>query len=155
MKKKIMVTVTGSQQLETDGQEAVTEKIEVIAGGTYYFRDEVRYISYDEHLEGLDTPIHNFWRIREGRAELSKKGPVQMKAVFVNGMPCSGIYETPYGPIPFELEDVMTELETSPQHVALSISYSMNLGGNRQVCRLRLLAEELEEVKIWQEEETE
>ena len=106
MTKEVMVTISGLQMSEEDG-----DSIEIVHIGEYYERGGSRYVLFDELYEGIAAPVKNVIKIRENRLEMRKSGPVTVNMVFEEGKSQRGTYAVPYGSFLIEIFTTGIRLE--------------------------------------------
>lgn len=98
MNKNIYVAITGMQVEYADMEEREDEAIEVISPATYFFKDGLHYVFYEEMEEGSTGVIQNKIVLKEDEfLEVTKKGMTNSSLKFDVKAEHNTNYETPYG----------------------------------------------------------
>lgn len=98
MKKDVLITISGTQ-VECEDLEANTrETIEIVNPATYFFKDGLHYVFFEEVHEGTTSVTKNKIVYKENESlEVIKKGVTNSDMKFHLEEQHLTNYETPYG----------------------------------------------------------
>ena len=83
MTKEVLISIKG---LQFEGpMNDRHEQVELIVAGSYYFKNGVHYLMYDEQMEGFPEPSRTMIRISPERVEMSKSGGFAVSMIFIEG----------------------------------------------------------------------
>ena len=60
MTKEVLISVTGMHMMDGDSSD-----VELVTTGKYYVKNGIRYILYDESIDGLEQPVKNVVKVRD------------------------------------------------------------------------------------------
>ena len=130
MTKDVMVTISGFHV-----EEEESDTIEMVHIGQYFERNDTQYLLYDEQLEGMSEPVKNRIKIRKGKMELQKRGPVTTNMVFEEGKRESSTYAIPYGSFLMETYTKKVEFHLEEDCLKAKAFYELNINGVRYAKR--------------------
>lgn len=134
MKKEVTVELLGIQDRE--GEE---ERVETRTQGTYCFRGNSHYISYEEEMAELPQKVKTLLHIGSGSFSMTKRGAVQVKIELIPGRRTQCMYRTPFGTIPMEIETKCVEIIEEEDRLLASAQYDLESAGIRlSTCRLEM-----------------
>ena len=93
MEKDVWVSVAGLQF----GDDPEGESIEIITPGSYYKKNDLHYVLYDEVSEGGDEVTKNVVRFDGNMLTISKRGFTNVEMIFEKNKRNMTNYVTPYG----------------------------------------------------------
>lgn len=123
MTKDVMISIRGIQF--DNGQDG--EKIESIQKGEYYYKNNSHYILYEEILEGIEEPVKNRIKFKEGEMHLHKKGPVNVSMEFLTEKKTLTNYRTPFGSLVIGLEAQKVKFEEEEKRILLDVDYVLEV----------------------------
>lgn len=94
MTKEVEIIINGASLEETN---AADNSVETRNKAEYFARNGFHYVTYEEQMEGVDTPIKNWLKFREDYFELRKSGALSSQMTFQEGKIYMTNYRTPYG----------------------------------------------------------
>ncbi|MFI3171535.1 MAG: DUF1934 domain-containing protein [Eubacteriales bacterium] len=98
MTREVLIAIAGTQIEETDSEVQDHEAIEIISPATYYFKDGIHYIFFEEVHEGIAGITRNKIVFKENEyLEVIKKGVTNSTMVFHCNETHVTNYETPFG----------------------------------------------------------
>lgn len=144
MTKKVMVTISGFQAVADD-----EDHIELVHIGEYYERSGTHYVLFDELMEGLSEPVKNRIKIKDGRLEVQKKGPVSANMIFEEGKSQSTTYAVPYGSFLIEILTNSVQIQKEENLIEVSAAYSLEINGVHGAdCDIRVKIEPRETFRL-------
>lgn len=145
MKKEVIVTVTGLLYMGSGEEES--DYIDVITPGTYYEKNEVHYLFYEEMMEGYDEPVRNMISIEPDRVLLKKSGIVATYMEFLPKTRTQTWYSTPFGKMDMDIYTQRIRIRESEEELAVDIRYHLGLmGDERNHCFVKVLVQPREGV---------
>lgn len=143
MTKNVLISIEGLQF----GQEASSDKIEVITPGGYYRKRDKHYIVYEEVSEDSDEVTKNMIRFDNDMVSLTKRGYVNVEMVFEKNKRNMTNYVTPYGSILVGIEASDITITESEDIICISIGYALDINyehlADCRICvNIRSLTEE-------------
>ena len=133
MTKDVLISITGVHTLDGDSGD-----VELITTGNYYEKNGVRYLLYDESMEGLDQPVKNVVKIRPDTMEIIKRGGVNVHMTFRRGVTVMASYVTPFGEMLVGITTERIRLEETDG--TLWVEYILEING-QQVSRCHITLE--------------
>lgn len=124
MTKDVLVSVTSFQTAQDE-----TEHMEAINKGSYYKKNDLHYVVYDEMMEGFEQPVKNMLKFKEGMLTVTKKGLLNVNMVFEEGKKSSCCYATPYGDMELSIDTTLVELLEEDNRICVKAFYSLGAGG--------------------------
>ncbi len=123
MKKDVSISIKGMHfQSTEDGGN-----IETIWQGQYYIKNDVRYIIYDEPIEGTDETCKSMIKFDHSMLSLSKKGPVSTTMLFKIGEKNLTNYNTPFGSIVIGIDTKNISFTEFEDLVRIDVNYSLDV----------------------------
>ena len=59
--------------------------VELVTTGNYYEKNGIRYLLYDELMEGLSQPVKNVVKVREDSLEIIRRGEIHAHMTLKKG----------------------------------------------------------------------
>lgn len=118
MNKEIDICVIGVHNIDGDKEEYVTK-----ARGEYHFVNEKKYFRYEE-----ETPYGKakaMIKLSNDIIEVTKTGAVNMRLYLEKGKLVAGVYDTPYGSIPIDIDTKDIKIDEDEMSMKISVSYDM------------------------------
>ena len=123
MKQEVVLSLTGKQSYE--GQEP--DVIELVTGGTMEFRDGGWDISYEESdLTGL-AGVTTTFRVEPGKVTLTRKGALNSRMVFQEGVPHDSLYQMAFGTLMLTVKATSVFFDIVPDGGVIDLSYNINI----------------------------
>ena len=135
MTKDVLISITGEHTLDGDSGD-----VELITTGNYYEKNGVRYLLYDESMEGLDQPVKNVVKIRPDTMEIIKRGGVNVHMTFRRGVTVMASYVTPFGEMLVGITTERIRLEETDGTLCVRVEYILEING-QQVSRCHITLE--------------
>ncbi len=135
MTKDVLISITGVHTLDGDSGD-----VELITTGNYYEKNGVRYLLYDESMEGLDQPVKNVVKIRPDTMEIIKRGGVNVHMTFRRGVTVMASYVTPFGEMLVGITTERIRLEETDGTLCVRVEYILEING-QQVSRCHIALE--------------
>lgn len=124
MKKDVKIKITGIQTIPDIQDEP--ETIELETTGTYYQKDGMHFLKYDEYFEGVTEPAKNLLKFDNVTFQMTKKGPVNTVMSFEQNKSCSAHYMTPHGPLFLEIATEEYVMNKQSDMICVNINYSID-----------------------------
>ncbi len=133
MKKDVLVAITGMQVEYSDEEmeEREDEPIEIISPATYFLKDGLHYVFYEEVQEGSTNVVQNKIVFRENESlEVIKKGATNSNMLFSVTEQHYTNYETPYGEMILGVttNDLRSNIEE--ERITIEASYELSVNGD-------------------------
>ena len=135
MTKDVLISISGIHM--TDGEDS---DVELVTTGSYYEKNGVRYLLYDELMESLDQPVENVVKIRENSLEIIRRGEIQAHMTFRRGMTVMAGYRTPYGEMMVEITTEEIRITEENDSLAVRVEYMLGING-QQISRCSIVLE--------------
>ena len=133
MDKKVRITVTG-RQWDEDGIETVTEQS---ADAEYYEQNDSVYILYEEISNADYEKTKNTLKIKDGVLELTKKGSVNSRMVFQEGVEHMTEYSTLFGRLQLGIRTQAIHMLKSDKMQEITVDYDLSANGhNLSRCKI-------------------
>lgn len=129
MTKDVLISITGVHTLDGDSGD-----VELITTGNYYEKNGVRYLLYDESMEGLDQPVKNVVKIRPDTMEIIKRGGVNVHMTFRRGVTVMASYVTPFGEMLVGITTERIRLEETDGTLCVRVEYILEINGQQVSC---------------------
>lgn len=123
MTEQVLLSISGLQYLEDEPSQPV----EVLTMADYYNRNGAHYLIYEEPVEGSSEVIRNTLKIKKGRVEMMKKGPIQVHLIFEEWKKQMAQYETPFGTIPVGIRSGEVKLTEGEYDIHVELNYVLEL----------------------------
>lgn len=123
MKKEVVLSIRGQQKY--DDQEP--EVIELVTEGTMEFANGGWDISYEESaLTGLEGVTTTF-RVEPDKVTLTRKGALNSRMVFQQGVPHDSLYQMPFGALLLTVNATSVFYDIVPDGGVIDLSYEINI----------------------------
>ncbi|MBP9996048.1 MAG: DUF1934 domain-containing protein [Lachnospiraceae bacterium] len=123
MNKDVLISIKGLHfQNTADG-----DNVEVISPGQYYQRGDMRYLVYDEPIEGSDAVTKNMIKFNDSMMSLTKKGPITTSMLFGLGEKNLTNYNTPFGSLVIGLDTKHISFEEQNDALLLNVKYTLDV----------------------------
>ncbi len=122
MTKDVLISIKG-MQFASDDQDS----LEVICGGTYYFKNNKHYVIYEEVVDETKEPTKNIAIISDKKFELKKNGVVSAHMTFEEKQKHMTYYETPVGNIIIGTNTNKVQVTESDDEINVHIKYALDI----------------------------
>ena len=126
MTKNVLLSISG---LHTDVYEEGErdEPIEIISPATYYLKDGLHYVFYEEIAQDSRRVTKNRITISPNRVEIQKQGEANYHMLFEKGVRNIGLYETYMGAVKVGVFTKKIELTESINDIFIRLEYALDL----------------------------
>lgn len=132
MTKDVIIKVSGLQIGPENGT------VEVIAPGSYYFKNGKHYFLYEEVMEGCSETTKNIVKVAENYMELTKRGVVNAHMLFEKNKQNFTYYYTPFGSLQIGIDAVSVEVAEGADEIGVKAVYSLDIN-NQHIANCRIL----------------
>ena len=123
MKKSVVLSIQGRQRYEDQEPEV----IELVTEGTMEFTNGGWDISYEESaLTGLEGVTTTF-RVEPDKVTLTRKGALNSRMVFQQGVPHDSLYQMPFGALLLTVNATSVFYDIVPDGGVIDLSYEINI----------------------------
>lgn len=123
MKKTVVLAIRGRQQYPQQEPEV----IELVTEGTMEFVSGGWDITYEESaLTGLEGVTTTF-RVEPGKVTLDRKGALNSKMVFQEGVSHDSLYQMPFGALMLTVKATSVFFDILPDGGVIDLSYNINI----------------------------
>lgn len=122
MTKDVLISIKGIQF--TDGDN---DLLEVICGGTYYFKNNKHYVIYEEIVDETKELTKNIAIISDKRFELKKQGVISAHMILEEKQKHMTYYETPVGNIIIGTNTHKVQVTESDDEINVHIKYALDI----------------------------
>ena len=123
MKKAVFLSIRGSQRYPQQDPEV----LELATEGTMEFRDGGWDISYEESaLTGLEG-VRTTFRVEPGTVTLTRKGALNSRMVFQEGVEHDSLYQMPFGALMLTVKATRLFYDIVPDGGVIDLSYNINI----------------------------
>ena len=123
MKKSVVLSIQGRQRYEDQEPEV----IELVTEGTMEFANGGWDISYEESaLTGLEGVTTTF-RVEADKVTLTRKGALNSRMVFQQGVPHDSLYQMPFGALLLTVNATSVFYDIVPDGGVIDLSYEINI----------------------------
>ena len=123
MKKTVVLSIQGRQRYEDQEPEV----IELVTEGTMEFANGGWDISYEESaLTGLEGVTTTF-RVEADKVTLTRKGALNSRMVFQQGVPHDSLYQMPFGALLLTVNATSVFYDIVPDGGVIDLSYEINI----------------------------
>ena len=123
MKKSVVLSIQGRQRYEDQEPEV----IELVTEGTMEFVNGGWDISYEESaLTGLEGVTTTF-RVEPDKVTLTRKGALNSRMVFQQGVPHDSLYQMPFGALLLTVNATSVFYDIVPDGGVIDLSYEINI----------------------------
>lgn len=123
MTKDILVSIKGLQTLGEDHEE----EVEMIIPGSYYKRDGMHYVKYDEVSEEMEGITRNLIKFRDNCMEVTKKGLTNTHMVFEEEKKNMTYYDTPFGNLLVGIAATSVTLKETEEQIDVKVDYALEI----------------------------
>lgn len=152
MKKEVLVAITGIQVELLELEENANEAIEIINPATYFCKDGVHYIFYEEMQEGSAGLVtQNKIIYRENKSlEVIKKGATNSRMLFSLSEYYEAEYETPYGEMLLGITTYELVAHKEESKIRLEAKYELAINHNPYACcEIIIKISDMEQQDCW------
>ena len=135
MTKDVLISISGVHMVDGEGSD-----VELVTTGSYYEKNGVRYLLYDELMEGLKEPVKNVVKIREDSLEIIRRGEVHAQAESHMGVTIMSSYRTPYGEMLVGITTEKIGVEQEEDDLTVRVVYVLDVNG-QQISRCEIALE--------------
>lgn len=137
MTKDVILRVQGLQLVPGDTDEV----IEMIAPGTYFYKEGTHLFMYEEVMEGYSGTTRNIIKVSENYMELTKRGTVNVHMLFESGKQNVTYYYTPFGSLLIGINARSVTVTESGEEVTVEVCYTLAINNQHLAdCRMKLTA---------------
>ncbi|MBR3516704.1 MAG: DUF1934 domain-containing protein [Lachnospiraceae bacterium] len=125
MTKEVLISIKG---LQFEGpMDDRHEQVELIVAGSYYCKNGVHYLMYDEQMEGFPEPSRTLIKIAPERVEMSKTGGFAVSMIFIEGQKNMSSYRTPFGNMMMAVDTTGIHIQETEDSLDLEILYHLDM----------------------------
>ena len=135
MTKEVLISVTGMHMMDGDSSD-----VELVTTGKYYVKNGIRYILYDESIDGLEQPVKNVVKVRDDSMEVIRRGGFQVHMTFKRGMTLMASYATPFGEMSVGITTGSIQVAGEEDSLHVHAEYLLDMNG-QQISRCRIALE--------------
>lgn len=135
MTKDVLVSISGIHMLDGEGSD-----VELVTTGNYYEKNGIRYLLYDELMEGLSQPVKNVVKVREDSLEIIRRGEIHAHMTFKKGMTIMASYRTPFGEMLVGITTERIAVEEEEDSLAVQVDYALDING-QEISRCSIVLE--------------
>lgn len=110
-----------------------------VVRGTWERTAEGWRLAYGEPREAEMGAVRTALTLTESAAVLSRSGAVRCSFRFIEGVPHSSVYETPYGSFPAEVVTHALRHKLDERGGLIELRYALTIGGAADEHRLKIL----------------
>ena len=123
MKTAVVLSIEGRQTYADQEPEV----IELVTEGTMEFTNGGWDISYEESaLTGLEGVTTTF-RVEPGKVTLTRKGALNSRMVFQEGVPHDSLYQMAFGTLMLTVKATSVFFDIVPDGGVIDLSYNINI----------------------------
>lgn len=123
MKQSVVLAIRGSQKYADQEPEV----IELVTEGWMEFRDGGWDISYEEsELTGL-AGVTTTFRVEPGRVVLDRKGELNSRMVFQEGVAHDSLYQMAFGTLMLTVKATFVYFDIVPDGGTIDLSYNIDI----------------------------
>ncbi len=123
MEKEVFIRLKGLQINDVEN----TGLVEMVALGSYYEKNDKRYIIYDEVVEGMEGKIKNIIKLSEGCMEVTKKGLTNTHMVFEENKKNLSVYNTPFGAFSLGILAKDINIDETDDSMSVEVNYELDM----------------------------
>ena len=123
MEKDVWVSVAGLQF----GDDPKGESIEIITPGSYYKKNDLHYVLYDEVSEDGDEVTKNVVRFDGNTLTISKRGFTNVEMIFEKNKRNMTNYVTPYGTLLVGIDTDRIDIREGEDIINIDIDYALDI----------------------------
>lgn len=125
MTEQVLISVKGLQFIENDKEEV--EAVELVTVGSFYRRDNNRYIKYEEGFEGIEGVASNLIKVKDEVLEVRKKGIIDVHMIFEKEKKSISYYTTPYGTMQMGIATTGLKVEEDKDNLDIKVDYVLEM----------------------------
>ena len=123
MKKNVVLSIRGSQKYPQQEPEV----IELVTEGTMEFTGGGWNVTYEESaLTGLEG-VTTIFRVEPGKVTLTRKGALNSRMVFEEGVEHDSLYQMPFGALMLSVKATHVFYDIVPDGGVIDLSYNINI----------------------------
>lgn len=109
------------------------EEYKLTARGTIHEKGDTTYVRFEEKLDEIGT-VQQLIKIAMDELIIHRKGQVSMRQQFLIGKETHGVYETPFGRLPFVIKTNRWHYnwDNDLKRGELNVDYEMTIEGNEK-----------------------
>ncbi len=123
MEKDVWVSVAGLQF----GDNPEGDKIEILTPGSYYKKNDLHYLTYDEVVEGSDEITKNIVKFDGDMLTISKRGFTNVEMIFEKNKRNMTNYVTPYGSLLVGIDTDRIDIVERDDSINIDIDYALDV----------------------------
>ncbi|MCR5420761.1 MAG: DUF1934 domain-containing protein [Lachnospiraceae bacterium] len=123
MKKDVLITISGVQSDELKD----SDKVEIVTSGSYYKKNNMHYLLYDEIEEGQDRITKNIAKFDTEGFHIIKSGSINANMSFEQNKRSISNYITPYGSFLVGVDASKIDITENDESIKVDIEYSLDL----------------------------
>lgn len=127
MTKEVLIRIAGLHEDLSEEMEEEQEAIELVSPGTYYEKEGIRYLFYEEREEDMGVVKCQIRIYGQERIEVIKKGSKGMHMIYEKGKKNQGSYGTPYGTFHLGVHTKKLQVEETEDELQIAIAYTMDV----------------------------
>lgn len=126
MTKDVIVRTRGMQfaMNEATGE---SDSIEIVTSGTFYEKNNRKYLVYEEVIEGLDTTVSNMVKFDSECIEVGKTGPINTHMKFKTGEQNLSNYHTMYGDLMIGINTYKVQVTEDENLIHIEADYGLDI----------------------------
>jgi uncharacterized beta-barrel protein YwiB (DUF1934 family) len=121
MTEEVLVSIKGLQMIEENNEAPV----EVITRGTYFEKNGLHYIKYDEVYEDIEGTTRNLVKVHDGVIEVIKRGLTNVHMVFEINKKNMTRYQTPFGELVMGITTKEIRVQKVEKGMDIKVSYDL------------------------------
>lgn len=122
MTKEVEIIMKGTSVEEAD---AADNGVETRSKAEYFAKNGFHYVTYEEQMEGVDTPVKNWLKFKEDYFEVRKSGALSSQMTFEKGKIYMTKYSTPYGDMIMGVKTHKLKVCESDTSITVVIRYDL------------------------------
>lgn len=125
MNKDVLISIKGLQY-DINAKTDDDGRVETLNRGTYYEKNDHRYVVYDESIDGEIT-VKTIIKFNENFLEVTRRGGYSVHLMFEEGKKSYTDYRTPFGNFIIGTDTESIEIEETESRMEVHISYDMEM----------------------------
>ncbi len=122
MTKDVLISIRGLQFSNDED-----DSLELVCGGTYYFKNNKHYVIYEEAVDDSAKPTKNTAIISDKKFELKKNGVISTQMTFEEKQKHMTYYETPVGNLIIGTNTSKVQVAESDDEISVHIKYALDI----------------------------
>lgn len=128
MTKDVLVSVSGLHAEIDEVENGENESIEILNSGTYFFKDGIHYVFFEEVSEGFSDVTKTQIRLHGKESlEVIKKGVTNLHLIFEKGKRNLSRYTTPYGQLNLGIFTNGIMVDETENNINVKVEYAMDV----------------------------